>query len=86
MLQFVEPLTAIALAACGGIAWLIVALFNHTRRAAKYHAVIAERLKRLEEWRAVHQSETEEYQRVLNEVRIELAYSRGVRDSGGAAD
>lgn len=86
MLQLIEPLTAIALAACGGICWLIVALVNHTRRAAKYHADIAGRLKRLEEWRIAHQSETEEYQSVLQEVRIELAYTRGLRDSSGPAD
>ena len=81
-MEWLEPLTAVAIAACGGIAWLIVALVNHTRRAARYHADIAGRLKRLEEWRKAHQQETEDYQRVLNQVRIELAYARGRRDGG----
>ena len=85
-MEWIEPLTAIALAGCGGICWLIVALVNHTRRAAKYHADIAGRLKRLEEWRIAHQQETEDYQNVLQEVRIELAYSRGRRESGGDGD
>ena len=86
MVQFLEPLTAVGLAGLGGICWLIVALVNHTRRAAKYHADIAGRLKRLEEWRIAHQQETEDYQNVLQEVRIELAYSRGRRESGGDGD
>lgn len=82
MIELLEPATALLIAMFTGVAWLIIAVFRHQRFATNAHANICARLERLEQWRAAHSKETEEYQQVLREVQRQLAYWKGLRDAG----
>ena len=85
-MQYIEPITAIALAISTGIAWLIYNSIRQSRAHVKWQSTTDSRVKRLEEWRQSHSEETKQFTKVLHDVEKELAYWRGRRDAPAAGD
>ena len=79
--EYLEPVVLIGIAIMTGLGANFWRLLSWQRETTRYRERSEGRIKRLEEWRMTHDSETQKYQDVLRQIQQELAYLRGVRDS-----